>query len=417
MLREASSRPSSNGSYDCASDAGAAQRPSWQTVDRTLRGIARRRAALDAEEARWIREADRCQLWRELGMASALDYLERALGYSLRAARDRLRVARALGGLPLLTWALDQGELSYSAVRELSRVVTPSTEQAWFDAASGKNMRQIEEMLDGHSPGDRPEDPPDPTVRTRMMQFEVAAGTSALVRQAREILDEEHGRRLSDDEFIAAMCGAVLDRGGEDEPNGRAKFQIALTVCKRCQQGWQEGAGAQVAVDASTVERAFCDAQEIGSIDGEVPERAHQDVAPNVVRLVWRRDGGHCRVPGCRSHRFLEVHHLIHREHGGSHQASNLILLCSACHAAHHRGKLTISGTADRLVVERVAAPGDAHVGTNACAQAKQALVGMGWKPKIAAVAVQAAASALGEGVALEKLIFESLRRCPRVAH
>jgi hypothetical protein len=50
------------------------------------------------------------------------------------------------------------------------------------------------------------------------------------------------------------------------------------------------------------------------------------------------------------------------------------------------------------------------------CTQAKEALVGMGWKPKIATAAVQAAASALGENVAIEKLIFEALRRCPRPA-
>ena len=34
----------------------------WRTVDRTLRGIARRRAALDVEEARWLYEAERLQI-------------------------------------------------------------------------------------------------------------------------------------------------------------------------------------------------------------------------------------------------------------------------------------------------------------------------------------------------------------------
>ena len=35
---------------------------SWKEVDRKLRGIAKRRAALDAEEARWLREAERVQV-------------------------------------------------------------------------------------------------------------------------------------------------------------------------------------------------------------------------------------------------------------------------------------------------------------------------------------------------------------------
>jgi hypothetical protein len=389
-------------------------------VDRALRSIARRRAALDAEEARWIREAERCEIWRELGMVSVLDYLERVFGYGPQTAKERWRIAHTLGALPVLTEALAQGQLPFSAVRELVRVVTQETEQAWCDAAAGKNLRQIEDMVSGRRRGARPGDPADPKVRTRVVKFELSAETFALLRQAHQVLDEERGARLSDDELVAALCSAVLeraDRGDAGEPSGRAKFQIAMTVCKRCRQGWQEGAGVQVAVDASTVERAYCDAQEIGSLDGDAPERAHQDVPPSVVRLVRRRDGGRCQVPGCRSTRSTEVHHLVHREHGGGHEAANLILLCSACHAAHHRGKLAIRGTASQLVVERVAHSGT-HVGGNnrVCAEAKQALVSMGWTPKIATAAVQAAASALGEAVALERLIVEALRRCPRPA-
>jgi hypothetical protein len=64
-------------------------------VDRALRDIAARRAALDADEARWLREAEALQIWRPLGMVSALDYLERVLGYAPRTAQERLRVARA----------------------------------------------------------------------------------------------------------------------------------------------------------------------------------------------------------------------------------------------------------------------------------------------------------------------------------
>jgi hypothetical protein len=210
----------------------------------------------------------------------------------------------------------------------------------------------------------------------------------------------------------------------------------------------------------------MCDAQHLGSIDGETPERAHQDVSPSVARLVWRRDGGRCRVPGCRSARGLEIHHLVHRADDGSHDASNLALVCSACHQAHHDKALAITGTANHLEVRRPAEPGRppapaAHVGAagngnthvdaagngnthvdaagngnthldvvgNARAyvgapakldaaiirtQAKEALAGLGWKPAMANPAVAAAATALGAEATLEQLIFEALRRCLR---
>ena len=171
------------------------------------------------------------------------------------------------------------------------------------------------------------------------------------------VLDEEHVTSLTDDDFVAALCGAVLDGSVAAEPTGRARFQVAVTVCERCRQGWQEGAGVRVAIDAAAVDRAMCDAQHVGSLDGGAPERAHQEIPPSVVRLVWRRDGGRCRVPGCRSARGLEVHHIVHRADGGGHEAQNLVLLCSSCHGAHHRGALAIRGTAEHLEVRRPGEP------------------------------------------------------------
>ncbi|HEX3476147.1 MAG TPA: hypothetical protein VHT91_14075 [Kofleriaceae bacterium] len=228
---------------------GSVRTPDWRTVDRALRAIRQRRAALDAEEARWLREAEKLQIWRPLGMVSALDYMERVLGYAPRTAQDRLRVARALGDLPQLTAALAADDLAFSAVRELTRVATPGTEAAWIAAAAGKNLRQVEELVADHRPGDRPDDPPDPQARSHVVRFELAAATFALLRQARTVLDDEHGTNLSDDGFVATLCSAVLDGATSTETTGRAKYQIAVTVCQRCRQGWQEGAGAQVAIE------------------------------------------------------------------------------------------------------------------------------------------------------------------------
>jgi hypothetical protein len=133
MLREAASEVEIEiGSVASWGSEWSVPGPDWRRVDRALRAIRRRRAVLDAEEARWLREAEALQIWRPLGMVSALDYMERVLGYAPRTAQDRLRVARALGDLPQLTAALAADELAFSAVRELTRVATPGTEAAWI---------------------------------------------------------------------------------------------------------------------------------------------------------------------------------------------------------------------------------------------------------------------------------------------
>jgi len=51
----------------------------WQTLHQRLRGIAKRRAILDAEEAQCLREAEQLKLWRRLGYIHMSEYLEREL--------------------------------------------------------------------------------------------------------------------------------------------------------------------------------------------------------------------------------------------------------------------------------------------------------------------------------------------------
>ena len=93
-------------------------------------------------------------------------------------------------------------------------------------------------------------------------------------------------------------------------------------------------------------------------------------------------------------------------------------MLCDGCHAAHHRGQITITGTApNNLVVTRVHDP-MAHVGqasnldrATISVEARTALVTLGYKKHEAAAAVDAALVHVG-GDALDVLIREALRRC-----
>src|ERR1700704_192902 len=47
----------------------------------------------------------------------------------MNAAREKVRVARALEALPKISLAMARGELSYSKVRELTRVADEHTEE------------------------------------------------------------------------------------------------------------------------------------------------------------------------------------------------------------------------------------------------------------------------------------------------
>lgn len=389
-------------------------RPMWDEIDRHLRAIAARRIGLDLEEARWLVAARRAEVHRHLGHARLEDYLEHALGYTPHTAAERIRVAVALDELPETREAFAAGELTYSAVRELSRVMTEDTESAWLERARGRTMREIEPLVAGRAKGDLPDDLPDPGAIRQVVRFEVSGETLALLRDAQLALAEMTGERVDNDALLATLCRAVLDGHAADDRPSVARHQIALTVCERCDRGWQDGAGTPIEVAPEVIERARCDAQQIGRLDAEHPARATQEIPPSVRRLVWRRDHRRCVVPGCRSTRFLDVHHVIYRDHGGDHGVDNLCLLCDGHHRALHRGQLVIHGRAPRLSFAH--ADGRAYGGAPSdtmLEDAVAALRGTGFSAAESRVAAVAARSHVGAGAPLEDLIraaFQELR-------
>jgi hypothetical protein len=132
----------------------------WVKAHAELSELARRRAALDWEEGTALLRAFRSGAHRHLGHASFSEYVERLFGYKSRAAEEKLRLAQALESLPEMNRALRDGELSWSAARELTRVTTPN-ERDWLRATHRKTVRQVERLVSGRTTGDLPGDPPD----------------------------------------------------------------------------------------------------------------------------------------------------------------------------------------------------------------------------------------------------------------
>ena len=413
----------------------------WQSVHKQLKRIAKRRAALDRDDLALIRKAIRIALWRHLGLTSIREYLERECGYGPHVASERVRVAEALDSMPALEHALGENELSYSAVRAITRIATNRTEDVWIAACRGKNQREIEELLAEREVGDRPQSPRKPDLRAKGRTYRgITPGTEAAVEAARRELQEELGERLDNNQLLALLAERYRAGGA---PRTKARAQIAVTLCPACQIGRQLVGNRQIALRPEELARAFCDAQWI-DVTGQ--QRAVQDVTPALRDKVMRRDHGTCRVPGCRAAANIEVHHIVPQELGGPHTLENLIALCDGHHAAHHRGDITIDGPADRAVIVNVAAmradeivhvdnrsdqPADdadeayedreiVHVDNRSDqpraaslqGDAILALTTLGFTKREAIAAVEAA---LAEAPAsLDRLVFEALRRCPK---
>ena len=323
----------------------------WRVIDRQMRRLARRRAALDAEEAELIVAAKRAEIHKRLGYGSFAEYLERICGYAPTTARDRVRVAEALEQLPAMREALAGGEVTFSTVRELTRVATADTEEDWLVAIEGCTAREVEHAVRGHAVGDSPDDRPDPDLEPRVVRLELPPAVYALFLEARRVLERRVGAAMTDADFMGEACRIVLD-GGNAAPDGnQPRHQIAISVCADCRRGWQDSGGTSVELAPAAIERARCDAVELGRVDGETVAERRRAIPAPIRRAVLARDHRRCTIPGCTSSVFVDVHHIQPRSAGGANTLRNLTTLCGLHHDAAHDGRLHISGSAGALCV------------------------------------------------------------------
>ena len=127
------------------------------SLDRLGDEIAELSAHLDAATARLldlIREFDAREGWNT-GFRSCAAWLSWRVGLDIGAARERVRVARALGTLPRLAQALARGELSYAKVRALTRVATPETEERLLAVGRAGTADHVERIVRGWRRMDR----------------------------------------------------------------------------------------------------------------------------------------------------------------------------------------------------------------------------------------------------------------------
>jgi len=134
-----------------------ATHPRVVEIERIGDEIAELSAHLDAASARLldlIRDFDARAGWNT-GFRSCAEWLSWRVGLDLGAAREKVRVARALPTLPRLAQALARGELSYAKVRALTRVATPATEERLLAIGRAGTAEHVERIVRGWRRMDR----------------------------------------------------------------------------------------------------------------------------------------------------------------------------------------------------------------------------------------------------------------------
>ncbi len=352
-------------------------------LDRLGDEIAELSAHLDAATARLldlIREFDARAGWN-IGFRSCAAWLSWRVGFSPTAAREHVRVARALGTLPLLAQALARGELSYAKVRALTRVATPEVEERLLAVGRAGTAEHVERIVRGWRQVDRqaeareaarqhasrtlhvyPDSDGTVIVRGRLtaevgalLVQALAAAREALYQQARDTDPETDPPTMVQQQADAlALLAETALHHGIDPGAPAERYQVVVHVDAEVltdpDQPGQSVLEDGARVPAGTSQRLACDASRVvmrHDPDGRVVEvgARTRTIPPALRRALHHRDRG-CRFPGCGV-RFGQGHHIRHWAHGGPTTLSNLTLLCRRHHRAVHEEGYQIDRQSD----------------------------------------------------------------------
>ena len=100
-----------------------------------------------------LAKSDRHRDWAEEAFGSCAEWLAWRIGVTRGRANEKVRAARALEELPLISRAMSRGEVSFSKVRALTRTATPDNEAELLKFALGVPGRDIDEAglgIPGH---------------------------------------------------------------------------------------------------------------------------------------------------------------------------------------------------------------------------------------------------------------------------
>ena len=358
--------------------------PPTAELERLGDEIAELSAHLDAATARLltlIREFDARGGWNT-GFPSCAEWLGWRVGLNKGAAREWVRVARALGTLPRLTEALARGQLSYSKVRALTRVATPETETRLLAVGRAGTAEHVERIVQAWRQVDRRAEARKAARHhegRRLQLYEDEDGmvlvrgrltpeAGALLRRAleagREVLyqkaqREPHGAAVEAEavepvekrptvaqqqaDALALVAESALHHALDPGAPGE-RYQVVVhvdaAVLADPDQPGQSALEDGAHVPAGTSRRLACDASRVlvrhdqGGRVVEIGART-RTIPPALRRALLHRDRT-CRFPGCGV-RVVQAHHIHHWAQGGPTKLSNLALLCPSASSCRTR--------------------------------------------------------------------------------
>jgi hypothetical protein len=329
------------------------------------------RNAIDGRIVQIVAEIDRDGLWGATGARSVPGLVAWMTGVSQRNAETIAAVAHRIEEFPRCVAGLREGRFSLDQVGVIAEKAADGSDEHYAQMAERATVSQLRNALK-LEPRPDPEPRPEPPKRSVSKTSDEQSTTYKITLPHDEAAIVDAALDSHRDALIAQWKRDHEDGGAPPMPNTADGF-MSLVVA-----GWDSEVAARPHGQRTTVvvhvdldsriaalhlgpllsddDRRYltCDAtcevwfQRDGRVIGA--GRATRTVGRRLRRVLEHRDRC-CVVPGCGATRGLHAHHIVHWEDGGPTELDNLVLVCPYHHRAHHRGVITITGTAQDLAV------------------------------------------------------------------
>ncbi|ORA54447.1 HNH endonuclease, partial [Mycolicibacterium chubuense] len=340
------------------------------------------RNAIDGRIVSIVAEIDRDGLWAAAGARSVENLVAWKTGVSPNRANVVAAVAHRIEEFPRCVAGLQEGRLSLDQVGVIAQRAADGSDEHYASLAASATVAQLRTALklapkptpepepeENPKSDEEPDPGPQPSVTSttdeqytcwqiRLPHVEAATFEAALQSHKDALiaqwkaLDPTATRppmpNLAD--AFLRLIDAGWDADAAARPHGQRTTLVVHVDVK------DKVAALHLGPLLSDADRQYltCDATcEVWfHRDGQIlgAGRSTRVINRRLRRALEYRDRC-CAVPGCGATRGLHAHHLRHWEDGGPTDLDNLVLLCPYHHRAHHRGTITITGPADRLVV------------------------------------------------------------------
>jgi hypothetical protein len=335
------------------------------------------RNAIDGRIVEIVAEVDSGELWGATGAQSVGALVAWKTGTSPANAHTVVAVARRLEEFPRCAAGMREGRFSLDQVGVIAAQAADGSDEHYAELAASATVSQLRTAvkLEPRPEPDAQPKPDPPRSITKIVDEQSTTWRIAL----------PHAEAASFDAALQSHHDALIAEWKRNYPDGDGASDQASTLpntvdafMSLVEAGWDTDVARRPHGQRTTVVVHLDLAQRIAALhlgpllsdderryltcdatcevwferDGQVigSGRETRLINRRLRRALEHRDRC-CVVPGCGATRGLHAHHIRHWEDGGPTELDNLVLVCPYHHRLHHRGAITITGTAQHLAV------------------------------------------------------------------